>query len=627
MSFGLSKLGGPALTRTCVRLIVLLLGAPGTVPALEAARFPPTPFVVDVTRPPYSASGDGTTDDTAAIQRALNENVGRHRAIFFPAGTYLITQTLTWPKRWEGHDNWGHTTLVGESRDRSVLRLREGTFPSAKQGGALMWCGGFGSADWFHNYIEDLTFEVGADNAGGTGLQFYSNNSGAVRNCRFVAAGGSGLSGLDLAHRDMNGPLLVQNCEVVGFRRGVRTGHAVNSQTFEHLTLRGQLEVGFDNEGQSLAIRHLTSENAVPALRSYGAVCLLDARLTGSGDARSHPALVSYNGGRIFLRDVSATGYLRTLASVESPDSGAAYRLTAEAQPGTVGPVIAEHASRPACQPFGGPDRSLRLPIRDTPATPEEDPETWAVVDRFGADPSGNADSSAALQRAIDSGATTVFLPGSYNLRSTVVIRGRVRRIRGLGGMINYGKGIRPDLRIADAEAPTVFVEHLAHVGGGLEVASRRTVVLRSVSDCDLTFTPESAGGDLFLEDVVTHGLKLANRRTWARQLNVENEGTHLANEGSDLWILGYKTERGGTLLRSTGGGRTEIFGNFSYTTTAGKLAPMFINRDSAVFACFSEVCFNGDPFRTLIEECRRGETRSVMRDSGHTWPYSSHLP
>jgi len=48
-------------------------------------------------------------------------------------------------------------------------------------------------------------------------------------------------------------------------------------------------------------------------------------------------------------------------------------------------------------------------------------------------------------------------------------------------------------------------------------------------------------------------------------------------------------------------GGWTELFGNFSYTTTAGKLAPMFVNNDSAIFVFFREVCYNNDPFRTLI--------------------------
>jgi hypothetical protein len=159
-------------------------------------------------------------------------------------------------------------------------------------------------------------------------------------------------------------------------------------------------------------------------------------------------------------------------------------------------------------------------------------------------------------------------------------------------------------------------------VGGGLELDTRRTLVLRSVSDCDLIPTSKAEGGELFCEDVVTHGLKLKRQRLWARQLNIENEGVHLTNDAGDLWILGYKTERGGTLLDARGGSRTEIFGNFSYTTTAGKLAPMFVNRDSAVFAYFGEICYNGDPFATLIQETRAGETRTVRRGEGHTLPY-----
>ncbi len=66
----------------------------------------------------------------------------------------------------------------------------------------------------------------------------------------------------------------------------------------------------------------------------------------------------------------------------------------------------------------------------------------------------------------------------------------------------------------------------------------------------------------------------------------------HLSNRAGDLWILGYKTERGGTLLRTTDGGRSEVMGGFSYTTTAGGLAPMFVTENASVFAFFGEVCY-----------------------------------
>ena len=64
--------------------------------------------------------------------------------------------------------------------------------------------------------------------------------------------------------------------------RGIATAHAVNSQTFENITLRGQRQFGFDNEGQNISIRGLVSGNAVPAVRTYGTLLLVDATLTGT---------------------------------------------------------------------------------------------------------------------------------------------------------------------------------------------------------------------------------------------------------------------------------------------------------------------------------------------------------
>ena len=231
------------------------------------------------------------------------------------------------------------------------------------------------------------------------------------------------------------------------------------------------------------------------------------------------------------------------------------------------------------------------------------------------------------IQKAIDSGATTVFLPGSYALKSSIVIRGNVRRVVGVGGMINYGGKTKPAFRIVDGKSPVVSFEHFGNIHGGIEIDSKRTVVFRSVSDCDLTMTRNAEGGELFFEDFVTHDLKLKSQRVWARQLNVENEGTHVVNDRSDLWILGYKTERGGTLLETRGGGRSEILGGFSYTTTAGKLAPMFVNDNSSVFAFFNEVCYNGDPFATLIRETRKNETKIVRRGEKGMALYISKQP
>ncbi len=595
---------------------VLVFGG-AAVAADGDVAYPDHPNVVHVTRAPYGAKGDGVTDDTAALQKAINETTGHGCVLYFPPGTYLVSDTLMWPKKFNGHDNWGHTTLQGASAGKSTIRLKDGTFTDPKKPKAVMWCGGFGSADWFHNHVQGLTFSVGKNNAGAIGLQFYANNYGAVRHCVFTSEDGAGEVGLDLGHRDMNGPLLVRRVTVKGFRRGIATAGAVNSQTFEHVALSGQTEFGFDNQGQAISIRGLTFDGAVPAVRTYGTLCLIEATLTGRGGTKTAPAVINYNGGRIHLRDVKTAGFGRAVGDVATPDFAAAYRVAGADKPGSRGPDVAEYFSHPPTSPFPSAAGSLRLPIEETPEFPPDDPKAWAVVDAFGADPTGAKDSTAAIQKALDSGAETVFFPGHYNVTKTLLVRGQVKRVVGCGRWVDDTAKAKPDFRVLDGDAKVVTFEHFAKIGGGIENASDRTLVLRSIG----TRVASTGKGKLFLEDVAGDELVVRNQKVFARQLNVENEGTHLLSEGCDLWILGYKTERGGTLIE-TRGGRTELLGGFSYTTTAGKRAPMFATDNASVFAFFGEVCYTNDPYRTLIRETRGKETKEVERGEGGTWPY-----
>lgn len=70
----------------------------------------------------FGATGDGLTDDTAAINRALFQlycretNTQIRRTLFFPAGTYRVTETIKIPT---------YAKLLGEGADCTTIQLQK----------------------------------------------------------------------------------------------------------------------------------------------------------------------------------------------------------------------------------------------------------------------------------------------------------------------------------------------------------------------------------------------------------------------------------------------------------------------------------------------------------------------
>ena len=62
------------------------------VSTFAQVEFPMGSKIVNVTKDPYFAKGDGKNDDTEAIQKALNDHPDGDYIIYLPHGIYKITE-------------------------------------------------------------------------------------------------------------------------------------------------------------------------------------------------------------------------------------------------------------------------------------------------------------------------------------------------------------------------------------------------------------------------------------------------------------------------------------------------------------------------------------------------------
>ncbi|MFM8360374.1 MAG: glycosyl hydrolase family 28-related protein [Verrucomicrobiota bacterium] len=585
-----------------VVLAILLASLARPWATASPREFPADAGLVDVTLPPYHARGDDLVDDTAAIQQALLDHPADNRIIYLPRGRYLINGTLRWPGAEAIEDRQRATILQGAGRDETVIQLADYApgFDNAGRSRPLLW---MGEAPSYHyrNAVRDLTLHTGTGNGGATGIRGAFNRQGGIRDVAIIAGGdGTGAVGLDLSHTEAIGPGLIRNLRVLGFEVGIRTGYPFHSLTIENLELSGQRTAGFRNSSQVCSVRGLRSTNQVSAIvntDSAGFLVLLDSHLEGLPTRRPSPAIL--NRGYLYVRGLRTPGYTNAIEN-------RATRITAPP-----GPDVPEFTSHEPLRMFPSPVRSLGLPVKDTPETPWDPPADWAGPQSFGGRANDNRDDTAAIQKAIDSGATTVYLPhGEWMVRGTIEVRGKVRRILGCEARIlNEGLRDQPVFRLGPEGAPVVRIERL-EVSPGLdtlvEQAAGRTLVLSSCYQAVARFT---GPGEVFLEDVSSiRPWTFAGNHVWARQWNVEYEGTKVVNERGQLWAMGFRCEKAGTAIETRAGGRTELLGGLVVSSGGYKLDPMLrLQEASGSFVVAEDSPSSGNPFDILVREVRRG--------------------
>ena len=146
----------------------------------------------------FGALGDNSTDDTAAIQRALDElysdtdqnDTRARRTLLFPAGIYKITTSMTIPP---------YAHLMGEGPDKTVIQ-NSGANPVAvtedDDGQGFGSIGNSGATTPTQVQISNITFK-NSHASGHGGLSLDNTTRAYINNCKFqgiYASGGADVS-------------------------------------------------------------------------------------------------------------------------------------------------------------------------------------------------------------------------------------------------------------------------------------------------------------------------------------------------------------------------------------------------------------------------------------------------
>ena len=210
----------------------------------------------------FGATGDGITDDTAAINRALqqlycypseaaNINPQARRSLFFPAGVYKVSGEILIPS---------YADLIGEGPNSSVITLIGSvttpatcvarTTDSLQQTGAQIGSNGAGEPQWIT--ITNLGFQ---SNINKTGLSVFLLE--AAQRCRFTNCsflGNLGTGALNSPTSQVSGIKTSAPSSTLGVYDIVVTGCYFNGTTYG--INHGALSQGFTVSNSSFFLHY-----------------------------------------------------------------------------------------------------------------------------------------------------------------------------------------------------------------------------------------------------------------------------------------------------------------------------------------------------------------------------------
>lgn len=276
----------------------------------------------------YGAVGNGVSDDTSAIQSALDAVPANGGIVYFPNGTYKVSSVLTVSKPC--------TRLLGPGRRQRIATLAPAIINYTGTGNVINVTGNQGFV------CEYVHFNYPAQS--GTVINVSNVASGFIRNCHFVGTSkngkaidindGSGwtFKDIDVEYFDIgidlqqnNGDTLIENASVSLCNTGTRIGYAASTT--------GVTMIGLDYELNGIGI-DIFNGNSIHISGSYfeqdtAGTYLLKCTGTGGATPQNISLTSSYSTGgtvanyavylgrvkNFYIADILTTNYVSGLVN------------------------------------------------------------------------------------------------------------------------------------------------------------------------------------------------------------------------------------------------------------------------------------------------------------------------
>jgi len=491
---------------------LLRLGIPDAVRGQSGAAL----GRVDVTQPPFSADPSGQTDSTKALQAAIDFARDHQMVCFFPPGTYLVSDTLTCIqnlyRRTNGRVFGGNRfpnllvgSTAGPALPRILLAPRATGFrdPAKPKIMVYVWARGYLNETTqgrvgdgqspeteqpnisMNQMLVNLEFAIGEGNPGAVVVRHQAAEGSAIENCVINATGGhTGLQGGIGSGGGSHG------VTVIGGRYGLDfSGYMSGTQptpTITGFTLQGQTEAAIRSTSRqtlvAAGLKIIADRAAGPLIQvpdsagtNVGDMSLIDAEIRFQGDALRQAARTVVSSDRgVMLHNVwvqHATAVVRQTASTTLPGTPDGWlhvqTFAAPARPQVNQqreyryPVYRDGQSVSEIRDLavgGAPPADLQS--RHLPPEPFPTAETPGAVivtaAPYHAKGDGEADDTAALQRAIDEHEVVVLPRGCFRISRTLQLKPNTKLI-GMGQHLTFLTA-RSDGDFADPARPAPLV-------------------------------------------------------------------------------------------------------------------------------------------------------------------------